>query len=395
MLTRNGWIMAASGALLALAGRIFGVYELFVVGAATAGLVVVAAVWAGSIRLKVQVTRSVKPLRVHSGQRATADVVITNVGARTAVLRIVDPVSSTIGADMLIGPLRTDEQVRASYAIPTQRRGIIDIGPMSIEMSDPFGLTAVRVEAAGPATVTVYPRLDPITPLPFSRGHDPHGAGHDAQSLGRIGEEFYALRDYSVGDDPRRVHWPSTARRGRLMVRQDELPRQGRITVLLDTRSTAHSDESFERAVSAAASLVAANAHHRDLVRLVTTSGRDSGFAAGRTHVESVLEFLASVSTTSRGTFQATLAHLQSAGDGGAVVAVMGIAHDADIEKVTRLRGRAGGLAVVRFPDRAQPSGSATVSGLGLGGSGLLEVVVPPEASFLQAWNQAAGAEAQ
>jgi uncharacterized protein (DUF58 family) len=395
VLTRSGWIMASSGAVLALVGRVFGIYELFVIAAATGGLVVVSAAWAVSVGLKVQVTRTVRPLRVHAGELASADLRFTNLGGRTAVLRAIDPVSTTVGADMVLGPLQPEERVSASYAVPTQRRGVIEIGPMTIEITDPFGLSTVRVQAAGTTAVTVYPRLDPIAPLPFSRGHDPHGAAHDSRSLGRIGEEFYALRDYSVGDDLRRVHWPSTARRGRLMVRQDELPRQGRVTVLLDTRATAHSDDSFERAVSAAASVVATSSRQRDLVRLVTTGGRDSGFATGRAHLESVLEFLASIRATSRGTFQATLANLQTASDGGAVVAVMGEAHEADVERVTRLRGRAGALAVVRFPEAPAASASSPRTDRGPLGRQSIEVVVPPGAAFLEAWNRAVGAESE
>jgi len=49
--------------------------------------------------------------------------------------------------------------------------------------------------------------------------------------VGRVGDDFYALRPYVVGDDMRKVHWPSTARRDELMVRQDELPWQGRVTI--------------------------------------------------------------------------------------------------------------------------------------------------------------------
>ena len=69
------------------------------------------------------------------------------------------------------------------------------------------------------------------------------------------GDDFYALRDYVVGDDLRRVHWPSTARHDELMVRQDEMPWQGRATVLLDVRRAAHTAASLELAVSAAASV--------------------------------------------------------------------------------------------------------------------------------------------
>ena len=59
MLTRHAWTLSLGGTALAVAGRMFGVYELFILGTAAVGLVVIAAIWAGLARLKVSVTRSV------------------------------------------------------------------------------------------------------------------------------------------------------------------------------------------------------------------------------------------------------------------------------------------------------------------------------------------------
>jgi uncharacterized protein (DUF58 family) len=98
------------------------------------------------------------------------------------------------------------------------------------------------------------------------------------------GDEFHSLRPYVIGDDLRRVHWPSTARRDELTVRQDERHQQGRTTVLLDVRRAVHTDESFERAVSAAASLLVAAVRRGDEVRLVATDRTDSGLRR-RAHV--------------------------------------------------------------------------------------------------------------
>ena len=395
MLTRHGWTLAGGGALMAISGRVFAIFELFVLGAAAVGLVIVAAIWVGMARLKVSVTRSVQPVRVHAGTPARVDLGITNLGRNTPVLRVRDPVAGTRGADISVGPLHRSEQARASYAVPTERRGAVLIGPMRIDIADPFGLASVKVDATGSTTLTVYPRVDQITPLPFSSGHDPHGGAHDAQSLGRIGEEFYALRDYTVGDDLRRVHWPSTARRGQLMVRQDELPWQGRVTVLLDTRATTHDDESFEAAVSAAASVIAASSRRRDLVRLVTTHGGDSGFATGRRHGDSIFDYLATLGTSNRGTLQASLSQLQSSGEGGSLVAILGHPHPTDVERVGHLTGRAGALAVVRFAEASQaPAGSVAGSNVSSGvpvNHKIRHIVVPPRSSFRQAWDSAFG----
>ncbi len=162
-------------------------------------------------------------------------------------------------------------------------------------IGDPFGLTTVATVAAPAVEVTVYPHIDQIEPLPYTTGHDPLAGARQPNSLGRTGEDFYALRPYVVGDDLRRIHWPSSARHDELLVRQNELPWQGRTTVLLDVRKSAHSGDSLEVAVSAAASIVAATARRHDLIRLVTTAGSDSDFAPGSDHVEAIMEHLAVV----------------------------------------------------------------------------------------------------
>jgi uncharacterized protein (DUF58 family) len=390
MLSRHGWLLATTGAVMAGAGRVLALYELFVVGTASIGLVLACAVWVGITRLRVSVTRTVRPVRVHAHNPARVDLGIMNMGRRTPVLRMTDPVKGTRGADISVGPLERDEQAFASYALPTQRRGTVDVGPMKITVGDPFGLARVRVIGTGATTLTVYPRLDLIKPVPHTSGRDPRGGVHDAQSLGKIGEEFYALRQYSVGDDLRRVHWPSTARRGELMVRQDELPRQSRITVLLDTRATAHSGPSFELAVSAAASVIAACARRGDRVRLVTTHGGDSGYASGHAHVDSIFEHLALVATSNKGTFQAALSTLFGSQSTGALIVVMGRPRLKDAENVARVGSHSSSVTLVHFgldaldEERATEPWYRETSKLALVGVG-------PDETFADTWERVIG----
>src|SRR5205823_12945703 len=82
------------------------------------------------------------------------------------------------------------------------------------------------------------------------------GAGESmSRSVATAGEDDSATREYRLGDDLRRIHWRSTARRGELMVRREEQPWQSRAVVLLDSRESAHHGDgplsSLEWAVSA------------------------------------------------------------------------------------------------------------------------------------------------
>src|SRR6201999_1377170 len=117
--------------------------------------------------------------------------------------------------------------------------------------------------------------LPSITPLRISRLGGQWSLGGESRQRGVTNgdEQDVTTRPYRPGDDRRRVHWRTTARTGELSVRRDEQPWQSRATVLLDTRSVAYGggarSESFEFAVSAAASISAAMISGGYGVRLV------------------------------------------------------------------------------------------------------------------------------
>jgi uncharacterized protein (DUF58 family) len=389
MLTRQGWLTAAGAAVLIAGGRILGVLELFVIGAAAAVLIIASVTIVLVSRLRLAVARNVTPPRVYAGSPSRVELSIRNDGERpTPVLRLFDPVTGTRGADLLMSPLEPDVMHRAAYRLPTDRRGIIEIGPLEVVVTDPFGLASSSTIAAPRTELTVYPHIDEIVPVPHTTGDDPHAGADHPSALGRTGEDFYALRPYVVGDDLRRVHWPSTARRDELMVRQDELPWQGRITVLLDVRRNAHTPATLEQAVSAAASIVTASWKRRDLVRLITTDNTDFGFAAGTAHAEAIMEFLATVSASAGGSLRAVLEALGQAGNGGAVVAVVAGISDAEVAAVARLRRRFGSVTIVQFsPSPVEPPQSKAAATSGTDSATIVRV--PRDASFVDAWNLA------
>ena len=390
MLTRQGWLVAGGAVALVASGRILGVLELFVIGAATGALVVAALVIVYLSRLRLAVARQITPPRVYAGTPSRVELSIRNDGERTTpVLRLFDPVSGTRGADLLLSPLEPDVVNRAAYRLPTDRRGIIEIGPLEVIVGDPFGLAASSTEAAPLAELTVYPRVDDIVAVPHTSGDDPYAGADHPSALGRSGEDFYALRPYVVGDDLRRVHWPSTARRDELTVRQDELPWQGRVSVLLDVRRNAHTPASLELAVSAAASIITACWKRRDLVRLMTTDNIDFGFGAGTAHAEAMMEFLATVPASAGGTLRGVLDSLGLPGNGGAIVPIVAGIADAELATLPRLRGRFASVTIVHFLrssyDPAAPSSDDASSST----RGSTIIRVSRDRPFAEAWNGA------
>jgi uncharacterized protein (DUF58 family) len=352
VLTRTGWMVTAGAVVAVVAGRLFGLVELYLFGAGLAALAAFAAGRVLTTRLRLEVGRQLSPRRVHAGQQARVELSVTNTADRpTPVLRMHDPVDGTQGATVLLAPIDERFNVRSAYRLPTERRGLIGIGPLSVVIADPFGLAEVDAVAAPRTELTVLPHVDEVLPPPPSGGDEPLAGTRQTTLAASAGDDFAALREYVVGDDLRRIHWPSTARHGELLVRQDEVHWQGRTTVVLDTRARTHHDESFETAVSAAASVLAAAWRRRDLVRLVTTGGFDSGFNGAQAHVERIMEELAVVQPTSVGSLRG-VAEGQRSRSWTSVI-VVGDVPDPELAALLATRRAAGVVTVVSIDRRA------------------------------------------
>lgn len=391
-LNRQGAMVLLASIGLLFTGRVLGLFELFLLGSAGILLVIAAFVVISRARPQLDVSRHLHPPRVHAGTPSKVELSVRNAGARrTGVMRLHDPVSDTTGARLLVSPLDRGERLGASYQLPTEQRGIVRAGPLEAVAADPFGLVQRSMLVADLAELTVLPRIDNVVPLPHSVGRDdPHAGADHPNVMGHGGEDFYGLRQYVVGDDLRRVHWASTARRGELMVRQDEVPWQGRSTLLLDTRRYTTTVESFERAVSAAASIVTASARHRDLVRLVCCDGSDTGYAEGHAQVDAVMELLAVVRRTRLGSFRDVAGLLERSPSGGLVV-LLSTCSDEDVQALLRMRRRFGAITVVQFVAEG-PSGSGLDSLPGArsaNGPGLRTLRVAPGQPFPDVWNRA------
>jgi len=381
----------AGGTVLGISGRLLGIEELFVLAAAPIILVVVATWQVRARPLQLVASRELHPDRVHAGTASRVELSVRNRSThRSPVVSVRDPFDKgRRQARFLLAPLHPGEVARAAYRLPTDRRGVFGLGPLEISRADPFGIVTVTTTGAPATQLTVYPHVDVVVPLPHTIGHDPYAGTDHPNALGNLGEDFYALRPYEMGDDLRRVHWKSTARVDELMIRQDEMPWQGRVTVLLDHRRRAHTGESLELAVSAAASILSAGWRRRSLVRLVTSDGVDSGFAAGIAHTEAILEHLATVQASRHDRLTDVLVGLRRSGNGGARAAVATGGRSVEIEALARLRGRFGVVTLVLFepssygvPTRGEVAAPPPPPGTQI-------VRVTAATPFPQAWNVA------
>ena len=384
MLTKAGLVTLVIGVLILASGRVFGLPELFVVGTAALLAVALAVIYIAVRRLQVQVSRQLSPPRVHAGNPCRVDLLLRNrASLNSPVLRLRDDVSGTQGVELLVAPMKKNAGTQAVYRLPTDRRGIVEVGPLKLTVTDPFGLARLTTTGDRKVSLIVYPRIESLSPVTRASGSDLERQTQHQNQVAPMGDEFYALREYVVGDDLRRVHWPSSARHDELMVRQDEVPWHGRLTILLDTRAHA-SPDTFEAMVSAAASIAVANLRRGDQVRLLTTDGQEAPFGTGSSHVDRLLEMLALVDQREHVVAE-TLDRLTAAGGGGSVVAISDSSTEIDDGLLRRAAGSYRRRVLVLF------SSGATSVGVAAPVRSTTVVNVTTDMPFAEAWLRSFG----
>jgi uncharacterized protein (DUF58 family) len=152
------------------------------------------------------------------------------------------------------------QQRRERYRLVLPRRGRYRFGPLVLASRFPFGLFCCLRVLPAADVLTVYPRPGTLSPA-WRRRYDPRRQGErGTHRPGRAAGDFYAVREWQVGDSARWIHWRRSARQGELIVRQFEQPGDCRLVLLLDLWQPARQPqdrENFELAISFAATVVA------------------------------------------------------------------------------------------------------------------------------------------
>ena len=241
--------------------------------------------------------------RVVVGEGARIIVAVTNpTNRRLAALRVDIPVGDSFHSRS-VGRLKGKEASELSLDIATEARGILSVGPVRIMRQDPLGLVSREVSHGTTTTLYVHPVT--IGLVSMSTGFVRDLEGNPTRDLTDSDLSFHALREYVPGDDRRNIHWRSTAKTGRFMVRQFEQTRRSHLLIALDAASEDFADDQeFELAVGVAASLgVRALRDTRDLsvVRGATPGAPKSVRRFGRSRLPLLpLAATATVATASR-----------------------------------------------------------------------------------------------
>jgi uncharacterized protein (DUF58 family) len=158
---------------------------------------------------------------------------------------------------------RDGRRLHGDYVLEALPRGRYAVESVEIVVDDPLGLERVVLPARAPAALVVHPRLTDVEVL-FSEAGPRLADGRRLLLRRPTGFDLHSVREYEQGESLRKVHWPTTARRGRLMVKDlEDAPRDELAVVLdCDARSVVGEppDSSFEMQVRAAGSLLRAYA---------------------------------------------------------------------------------------------------------------------------------------
>jgi uncharacterized protein (DUF58 family) len=261
-----------------------------------------------SMLRRIRVSRRV-PSRVMVGENAAIEVTLENRRYLLPgwLMRVSDRVSNAkeeLEAEVLFARVPRRGARIASYEVRLMQRGRYFFGPMQVSTRFPLGLVERGLIVPSHDEILVYPRLGRLSPR-WKREHllAAEMAHHHKLRRGVFDDEFHAIREYRSGDNPRNIHWRTSARQNQLMVREFHQSRDRNLLILLDlwqpAKPSRDDEDRVELAVSLAATLcVDQMKTNRDARFELAAAGHEFQRWEGRSGpagVDSLLEMLALV----------------------------------------------------------------------------------------------------
>lgn len=350
--------------------------ELILVGIAPLVVVIVAALWMVA-RPRLRAERVVRPNRVVEGDAASAMLTVTNMARRRSPAMVALETFGDSAVSVSVPSLEAGGSHSRPYRLPTDRRGVFKVGPLTVSRSDPFHLMRTGQEQKSTETLWVHPATHIVSPFPNGTTRDLEGPTSGEAPQGGIA--FHTLREYVVGDDLRLIHWKSSAKVDRLMVRHNVDTYQPRTLVIFDVNAAVYEGDSFEEAVRVVASLMVANAKNNFPIRLRTTAGLVLGSETGD-QIDRILDHLAAIKVNKNASLSKLAPQVATERAGFSLAVITGQAGVAELAAIGPLRARFSNVTIGRVGVRGR-GGVFELPGAVLINAGT-------SGEFAQAWNR-------
>jgi uncharacterized protein (DUF58 family) len=342
--TARGWQSIVIGLLVLFLAHMIGTTQFHQLAYALLGLPLAALAlgWASSRGLRF--SRALPPgVHITAGKPSSIRLLLKRSSVGSSRVSVADrlPEPRVFEAPPFGGHRGTAIEAPLAFA----RRGVYELGPAEVGVTDPFGLLRFVRRFEERTEVVVYPEVHDLPSFPLGGGNvevDTRGA------RGQRGDEFAGLREYRHGDDRRHIHWKSVARTGELYVKEFALEAPRRYTLALDLRREGIRtlEAEVEDAVSVAASVLTHLRRERLPFRLVCADGAGAAtqFDSGEASYWEAMRLLA-MTRADGGRALGEVVLAQKGGLGESVVLVSRTRDEDLPECVRRLRG--AGISVV------------------------------------------------
>jgi uncharacterized protein (DUF58 family) len=359
VLTTRGRAFGSAGLTLLVGGLLLGFADITRVGVLLAAVPLLAAMVTRRRSNGLAAARTVHPTRLVAGQTAIVEMVLQNTSDRRTQLQLAEERVHHLLGDrprFVLPPMEPGDIREVSYQIRCQVRGRYRLGPLMLRVRDPYGLATVTASLPGSTDVLVLPRIE-VLGSAHPRGEGIGAEGAIPHLIARHGEDDAAVRSYRDGDDLRRIHWPATAHRSELMVRQEDHPVRRRAVIVLDSRAAGHQGSdalgSFEWAVTAAASVAAHLSERQYALHLVSAETAAEGTANQTVEIDGALASLAMARLGGAEQLEQVLHSAQPlTAAGGLVIAILTDHDGAMLRRVAALR-QPGGTGLMFLLDSA------------------------------------------
>ena len=301
--------------------------------------------WTWLAERPVTLSLDVRPENAREGDRVTLDV----EARRTSRVPL-----GSVSIELALGRLgRQSQRLRGHGRLLSARidlgplpRGVYVIDDARVVVGDLLGLASLSPPVAfEKATLVVRPRLVALDGL-FCDAGVVGGDGRRLLLRRTAGFDFHSVREYEQGESLRRVHWPTSARRGQLMVKELEDTSHDGVVVVLDCEAAgavgAPPDSSFDTAVRAAGSVLQTHATRGRVATLVSTGRGCTAIQVRTAHAElggAVTALAAAIADAPCGLARA-LGELPTRGAGGELTIVTATRDPAAFAGVLALAAR-------------------------------------------------------